>query len=177
MTLLGVVLHSGVTYTVADLGSAWSLKDPDTRNVAFDLLGGFIHSFRMPVFFVVAGFFGALLFTNGSGTLRIFLASHPIACWVCAARIEGRGRRRSALEAPSPQVHRVRHVESSVVVGVAGVVAVFIGSSIEKKIDEPYSVRNVQSTILITITSHEDVPGRGRPGETREIASRASRTI
>ncbi|MEO0732444.1 MAG: acyltransferase family protein [Bacteroidota bacterium] len=62
MMLLGVVLHTALTYNVTDHGGAWSLKDPLTTHVATDFLVLLIHSFRMPVFFWIAGFFGALLF-------------------------------------------------------------------------------------------------------------------
>jgi glucans biosynthesis protein C len=62
MMLLGIVLHAGITYGVVDLGAAWNLKDSSSTHLFFDVLGSWIHVFRMPVFFVVAGFFGALLF-------------------------------------------------------------------------------------------------------------------
>ena len=62
MMLLGLVLHSALTYNVTYLEEAWSLKDPATTHLFCDLLVFLIHSFRMPIFFFVAGFFGALLF-------------------------------------------------------------------------------------------------------------------
>lgn len=62
MMMLGLVLHSALTYGLKDLGGAWPIKDPIYTIGAMDWLGSFIHLFRMPVFFVVAGFFGALLF-------------------------------------------------------------------------------------------------------------------
>ncbi len=62
MMLLGIVLHTEITYGVIGYSEAWPLKDPVSQNIFFDILFGFIHSFRMPVFFVAAGFFGALLF-------------------------------------------------------------------------------------------------------------------
>jgi glucans biosynthesis protein C len=61
MMLLGLVLHSAASYTDTALGSAWPFRDRQT-SVAFDLVIFFIHLFRMPAFFVVAGFFGALLY-------------------------------------------------------------------------------------------------------------------
>ncbi len=61
MMLLGLVLHSAMTYMDFP-ADAWSLKDPRTTHVFNDFIVFFIHSFRMPVFFVVAGFFGAMLF-------------------------------------------------------------------------------------------------------------------
>lgn len=60
MMLLGLVLHTAVSYTVIDLGAAWGYKDTATTLFA-DLVVMFIHVFRMPVFFVLAGFFAAML--------------------------------------------------------------------------------------------------------------------
>ncbi|GAA4960852.1 acyltransferase family protein [Algibacter aquimarinus] len=62
MMLLGLVIHSAITYGVIDYGNAWSLKDPETVSLSNDFIVSFIHAFRMQIFFVVAGFFGALLF-------------------------------------------------------------------------------------------------------------------
>jgi len=61
MMLLGIVIHASVTYGIDNYGAAWPLKDPNNSFV-FDVVVDFIHSFRMPVFFVAAGYFGALLF-------------------------------------------------------------------------------------------------------------------
>jgi glucan biosynthesis protein C len=62
MMLLGLVLHSAITYGVIDYANVWPLKDPETTSLFNDFIVVFIHSFRMPIFFVVAGFFGSLLF-------------------------------------------------------------------------------------------------------------------
>lgn len=59
MMLLGLVLHAATPYFAMDLGF---IKDPNSSNFFFDLLAHFIHAFRMPTFFVVAGFFGAMLY-------------------------------------------------------------------------------------------------------------------
>ena len=63
MMLLGLVLHSLDSYTVTDLGGAWPFKDAATSAIA-DNITRFIHVFRMPVFFVLAGFFAALLYSR-----------------------------------------------------------------------------------------------------------------
>lgn len=60
MMLLGVVVHTVVTYTTVPMGEAWGFKDQQT-NFAFDVVLAALHCFRMPVFFVMAGFFAALL--------------------------------------------------------------------------------------------------------------------
>lgn len=58
MMWLGVVIHVAALHCVEPGGLEW--RDPQTHPVA-DLIGLLIHAFRMPVFFVVAGFFMAAL--------------------------------------------------------------------------------------------------------------------
>lgn len=58
MMWLGVVLHVAVIYMVAPSPLPW--KDRQTSEVA-DVLVALIHSFRMPVFFILAGFFVTML--------------------------------------------------------------------------------------------------------------------
>lgn len=62
MMLLGIYLHVVVGYSG---DGSWPYKDPNpTHALSFTL--GMIHGFRMPAFFAMAGFFGALLW-NGRG--------------------------------------------------------------------------------------------------------------
>jgi glucans biosynthesis protein C len=65
MMLLGIVLHAASTYANKSSWSVWRVKDPN-NNLFFKTIVEFIHSFRMPVFFVVAGFFCALLYYKKS---------------------------------------------------------------------------------------------------------------
>lgn len=58
MMWLGIVLHVAVIYLAGPSPLPW--RDSQTTPVA-DLLLAFIHAFRMPVFFILAGFFVALL--------------------------------------------------------------------------------------------------------------------
>jgi hypothetical protein len=58
MMWLGIVLHVGVQHLTGPSPLPW--RDPQTTPWA-DLLTSSIHAFRMPVFFVLAGFFMALL--------------------------------------------------------------------------------------------------------------------
>ena len=58
MMWLGVVLHAAALHRIEPNGLQW--RDPQTSHWA-GLLGALIHAFRMPVFFIVAGFFVALL--------------------------------------------------------------------------------------------------------------------
>ena len=60
MMMLGIVLHASELYLAAPPPQ---MPIPTDRNtsVVFDLLFDLIHSFRMPTFFVLAGFFTSLL--------------------------------------------------------------------------------------------------------------------
>lgn len=58
MMWLGIVLHVAVIHMAGPSPLPW--KDNQTTPAA-DLLLAFIHAFRMPVFFILAGFFVALL--------------------------------------------------------------------------------------------------------------------
>lgn len=62
MMFLGLALHGAASY-MTEATDAWGFKDPSTSEL-FDLVVFTIHIFRMPVFFVLAGFFGALLFAR-----------------------------------------------------------------------------------------------------------------
>jgi glucans biosynthesis protein C len=55
---LGIVLHVAAVYTTHPMPNVWL----DEQRTAFaDALVSFIHVFRMPAFFILAGFFSALL--------------------------------------------------------------------------------------------------------------------
>ena len=58
MMLLGIFLHASLAYTTLPNGR---YKDASTH-VSLDVLVVFIHTFRMPVFFMLAGFFGSRLY-------------------------------------------------------------------------------------------------------------------
>lgn len=60
MMLLGLVIHSAINYMVTPT-QVWLYKDQSTSYL-FDFILFFIHVFRMPVFFVIAGFFAAFLY-------------------------------------------------------------------------------------------------------------------
>ena len=78
MMLLGIVIHAAMFYTVME-SDVIPLKDRRTSPL-FDLVLLLIHSFRMPLFFLVSGFFGALLVEKygirgayWNRTLRVFV--------------------------------------------------------------------------------------------------------
>lgn len=60
MMILGIVLHAAMFY-IASPPPGTALIADHNRSVFFDGVLAFIHSFRMPAFFVLAGFFAALL--------------------------------------------------------------------------------------------------------------------
>ena len=60
MMLLGLVLHTAETYSVGT-DQLWP-RDPNDTHLFFNFLSSFIHIFRMPIFYFIGGFFGAMLF-------------------------------------------------------------------------------------------------------------------
>ena len=59
--LLGIVLHAAITHMQAPMdGLLWPLTE-QPRHMSFDLLFWWIHGWRIPLFFVMAGFFAAML--------------------------------------------------------------------------------------------------------------------
>src|SRR4051812_2508773 len=62
MMLLGLVLHSACSYSSLPLGASWPFQDPVATSPLFTFLVFYIHLFRMPAFFVIAGFFAAFLY-------------------------------------------------------------------------------------------------------------------
>lgn len=59
--MLGIVLHAAEMYLSAPPPQFSAFPADRDNSLLFDLLFHFIHSFRMPTFFVLAGFFAALL--------------------------------------------------------------------------------------------------------------------
>ncbi len=57
--LAGIIFHASLAYITLPVDTG--VKDMQ-QNAFFDILGLLLHTVRMPIFFVIAGFFGALLF-------------------------------------------------------------------------------------------------------------------
>lgn len=57
--IAGIILHAGMAYLTIPF--KWIVNDSH-KNVFFDLMGLLIHSFRMPLFFLIAGFFAHFLY-------------------------------------------------------------------------------------------------------------------
>jgi glucan biosynthesis protein C len=66
MMLLGIVLHAGLSYTHMPRNSIWPFKDASS-SVFCDAIMMASGLFRMPVFFMVAGFFAALIHQRRGG--------------------------------------------------------------------------------------------------------------
>ncbi len=62
--LLGIVIHSALSYNLTDFGEAWPIRDPNARHIFADSIVFFINTFRMPIFFFLAGYFAVLLLQN-----------------------------------------------------------------------------------------------------------------
>lgn len=60
MLLLGVVVHVAASFVEGPAGAEWPYRDPNATPWAGIIVFA-IHIFRMPVFFVMAGFFAALI--------------------------------------------------------------------------------------------------------------------
>ena len=69
LMLLGVVLHSVISYQPADVHT-W-FHDPFASSSWASFVGALIHTFRMPAFFVLSGFFGALLWKRRGASLML----------------------------------------------------------------------------------------------------------
>ena len=62
LMILGVFYHAALIYRLRD-GNLWRVNSPETH-IAFNYLSEFVHSFRMPAFFIIAGFFAAMLISK-----------------------------------------------------------------------------------------------------------------
>ena len=60
MMVLGIVLHAAMLY-LSEPPPRMPIPSDRHNAYAFNLVFDLIHSFRMPCFFVLAGYFGALL--------------------------------------------------------------------------------------------------------------------
>ncbi len=86
--LLGVCLHGSIAYMTGRVrGLLWVVQDRQTSFV-FDILFWWLHSFRLPVFFFLAGYFAALVEdARGPGALlaqrvRRLLVPFLVGCLV-----------------------------------------------------------------------------------------------
>ena len=62
MMILGIVIHTAITFGTKDHSAYWGITDTKSQHAVFDAIADLIHLFRMPIFFVIAGFFAAMLF-------------------------------------------------------------------------------------------------------------------
>jgi peptidoglycan/LPS O-acetylase OafA/YrhL len=69
--LLGIVLHATLTYFSRDGGFEFFWPADDDQSALLFILFEFIHVWRMPTFFLVAGFFAALVLERRSGSVFV----------------------------------------------------------------------------------------------------------
>ncbi|MEM8532962.1 MAG: acyltransferase family protein [Chloroflexota bacterium] len=62
LMILGVFYHASLIYRLRT-DNLWRVNSPETH-IAFNYLSEFVHSFRMPAFFIIAGFFAAMLISK-----------------------------------------------------------------------------------------------------------------
>ena len=60
LMLSGIVFHAGLFYTCTEHETLWPIQVSECH-MTFDVICGWLHLFRIPAFFVIAGFFAALL--------------------------------------------------------------------------------------------------------------------
>src|SRR4051812_29702453 len=71
MMALGILFHGACTYTTLPLAPVWRFKDRATSPLC-DVVFVLTHAFRMPLFFLLAGFFANLLYQR-AGMRDFFL--------------------------------------------------------------------------------------------------------
>ena len=71
LMLLGVYFHLSLAYTTFGDGDGW-VRDLNSTSPVFDYFFNILHYFRMHAFFLVAGFFGSLLYHKRGGRKMIF---------------------------------------------------------------------------------------------------------
>ena len=76
MMWLGIVIHVTMNHVVMPTQVPW--RDDQVSPVA-DAVVGFIHAFRMPVFFIIAGFLAAMLLQRRGA--RAFLRHRMQRAW------------------------------------------------------------------------------------------------
>ena len=81
--MLGIIYHGALSLA---LGFPWFVQDP-SANGAMYVFQSWVHGFRMPLFFIISGFFTAMLWKKrGAGALvshrfrRVFLPCLVVSC-------------------------------------------------------------------------------------------------
>lgn len=75
MMLLGLVFHGALSYSHVKEGEVWTYVESASHSL-FDILCSLTHLFRMPAFFLVAGFFAALIMRQRS--IRYFVRDRSL---------------------------------------------------------------------------------------------------
>lgn len=116
--LLGVFFHAALAYSPM-LGNLYMTADPQQSQVV-DWLAWFSHTFRMPLFFIVAGFFGAMMLEKrghmGLFKNRVLRVVTPFAIflpivWAAFAMIIGWAM--ESVQNPSPMLGLINMMAQS----------------------------------------------------------------
>ena len=91
MMWLGIVLHVALIYTIEPTPLPW--RDPQ-RTVVADIVTAVIHTFRMPAFFILAGFFVMMLLqtrgAKGMAEHRLLRLGAPfVVFWLPVSMVSG----------------------------------------------------------------------------------------
>ncbi len=119
LMLLGVALHSVGSYK-PNPGNTW-FHDPFAFSYWADFVLGSIHTFRMPAFFVLSGFFGALLWnrrgaramlTNRFKRIVVPFVLFALLLWPCIVYTSTYGQQviTGAQDAVGPALERILEV-------------------------------------------------------------------
>ena len=81
--LLGIVLHGSLPYFSRINGFEFVWPADDDQSVLLALVFDFIHTWRMPTFFLMAGFFAHLVLERRSTSVFIVDRLKRIGCRLC----------------------------------------------------------------------------------------------
>lgn len=173
--LLGIVLHAALAYT----GGPWMVQDTRTSGI-FHLLTSAVHGFRMPLFFLLSGFFTAMLWRRRGlkATLahrfrRVFLPLMlgmvtvvPLMLWLGATAARSAMQRASA---GPPSLWR------ACATGEAGQVRQFLEKGADLNAQDPAlgmtplshaALHGRVEIVRLLLDGGADAQGRGRDGST-----------
>lgn len=141
--VLGIVYHAALSFGV---GPGWMVQDV-RQSGAFYVFQAWVHGFRMPLFFVVSGFFTAMLWRKRglkallwNRFLRIFVPCiaglfviAPAVMWLSDNAV------RSAVHpsAPPPESTEPTNLWSAVLAGDAGVAARLLSTGADPNAQQP----------------------------------------
>jgi peptidoglycan/LPS O-acetylase OafA/YrhL len=167
--LLGILLHGAMAF----MPFPWIVQDPQ-KSPAAGLIVAMIHGFRMPLFFVMSGFFTAMLWQKrGAGAMlrqrfmRVLLPCMlglvtilPAGEWVAARSREAVARQDKGQGTQASENPWLAAVSKAVAAGDAGQLAELLAQEDEAEGPRPPLVDPVSKSPLLTtaaVLGHVDV--------------------